>query len=174
MRKRYVSTLIAAGTASLFFGTLAASPASASNSYNGAAYVNGAGDETDDLYDEGILSTTQNSRSNAVCFWQKILWANKQLEPGDVDGVFGDKTRNATIAFQKSMGIPADGVVGKTTFKAAEDGEKGMDITLSTNRGYYIGPLRTFPVYRDSNNSYHFQDRTGADRAAGYNYLTCA
>ncbi|MEV0749769.1 peptidoglycan-binding domain-containing protein [Streptomyces sp. NPDC050273] len=174
MRKHHLTTLIAGATVALLLSPLAASPASASNSYNGAAYVNGAGDPIDDLYDEGVLSTTQNTRSNATCMWQKILWAHQLLAWNDIDGVFGDKTRDATIEFQEAREMNPDGIVGKITFKAAEDGEGGMDINTSTNKGYYIGPLRTFAVYRDSNNSYHFYDRTGADRAAGYNYLTCA
>lgn len=37
---------------------------------------------------------------------------------GSVDGVFGAGTRSAVIAFQKKNGLPADGVVGKATYKA--------------------------------------------------------
>ncbi len=37
---------------------------------------------------------------------------------GNVDGVFGKGTRTAVIAFQKKNGLTADGVVGKSTYKA--------------------------------------------------------
>lgn len=37
---------------------------------------------------------------------------------GSVDGVFGGSTRSAVIAFQKKNGLTADGVVGKSTYKA--------------------------------------------------------
>ncbi len=37
---------------------------------------------------------------------------------GEVDGVFGAGTREAVVAFQKKNGLTADGVVGKSTFKA--------------------------------------------------------
>ena len=37
---------------------------------------------------------------------------------GSVDGVFGASTRSAVIAFQKKNGLKADGVVGKSTYKA--------------------------------------------------------
>lgn len=37
---------------------------------------------------------------------------------GSVDGVFGSGTRAAVIAFQKKNGLTADGVVGKSTYKA--------------------------------------------------------
>lgn len=34
---------------------------------------------------------------------------------GSVDGIYGTQTRNAVTAFQKSCGITADGIAGKTT-----------------------------------------------------------
>ncbi len=37
---------------------------------------------------------------------------------GSVDGVFGEGTRAAVIAFQKKNGLTADGVVGKSTYQA--------------------------------------------------------
>ncbi len=37
---------------------------------------------------------------------------------GSVDGVFGAGTKSAVIAFQKKNGLKADGVVGKSTYKA--------------------------------------------------------
>ncbi|MFG2440537.1 peptidoglycan-binding protein [Streptomyces sp. NPDC048508] len=168
MRMRHLSTCIAV-TGFLLFGGLATTPASASAS---AGYVDGAGDETDDLYDEGVLSTTQHARSNATCLWQKLLWANGEFNWSDIDGVFGAKTEAATRSFQRHSQINDDGIVGNLTFKAAEDGEKGMDIVNES--GYYVGPLVTFKVFRDSSHRYHFYDRTGAERIAGYNYLTCA
>ena len=37
---------------------------------------------------------------------------------GSVDGVFGAGTKKAVIAFQKKNGLTADGIVGKSTYKA--------------------------------------------------------
>lgn len=37
---------------------------------------------------------------------------------GSVDGIFGAGTRAAVVSFQKKNGLTADGVVGKTTYKA--------------------------------------------------------
>lgn len=46
---------------------------------------------------------------------------------GSVDGVFGQGTRGAVIAFQKENGLTADGIVGEKTAKA-------MGISLNTQQ----------------------------------------
>jgi g-D-glutamyl-meso-diaminopimelate peptidase len=37
---------------------------------------------------------------------------------GNIDGIFGKNTKNAVIAFQKSMNLSADGIVGPKTWSA--------------------------------------------------------
>lgn len=37
---------------------------------------------------------------------------------GNIDGIFGTKTKNAVIAFQKANGLTADGIVGSATLSA--------------------------------------------------------
>lgn len=44
--------------------------------------------------------------------------AARGFDPGPLDGWFGDKTRTATIAFQKSAGLTADGIIGPITWAA--------------------------------------------------------
>lgn len=48
----------------------------------------------------------------------------KQLgfDPHGVDGIFGSGTEAAVIAFQKSKGLPADGIVGPHTLAALQPG----------------------------------------------------
>lgn len=46
---------------------------------------------------------------------------------GSVDGVYGSGTRSAVIAFQKSRGLTADGIVGKKTAQA-------LGISLNTQQ----------------------------------------
>jgi N-acetylmuramoyl-L-alanine amidase len=59
----------------------------------------------------------QGSKGNEVREMQRRLklWGYYK---GSVDGVFGASTKSAVIAFQKKNGLTADGVVGKSTYKA--------------------------------------------------------
>ena len=47
---------------------------------------------------------------------------------GEVDGIFGSKTRDAVIYFQKKNGLTADGIVGNNTLKAL-----GMSVSSSSS-----------------------------------------
>ena len=57
-------------------------------------------------------------RGNLVLAWQTFL-VGQRVDPGEPDGVFGDKTLAATKAFQEKVGVVADGVVGRQTLKKA-------------------------------------------------------
>ena len=56
----------------------------------------------------------QGSTGNEVKSIQKKL---KELGyyKGEIDGIYGSKTKSAVISFQKSCGLTADGICGKTT-----------------------------------------------------------
>jgi hypothetical protein len=41
-----------------------------------------------------------------------------ELDPGEVDGIFGEATREAVIAFQQANELTADGIVGADTVRA--------------------------------------------------------
>jgi N-acetylmuramoyl-L-alanine amidase len=59
---------------------------------------------------------------------------------GSVDGVFGAGTKKAVIAFQKKNGLTADGVVGKSTYKALGMNSSYQALqgaTSSSNTGGY-------------------------------------
>lgn len=47
----------------------------------------------------------------AVSLWQAIVGV-------DADGIFGNKTEQATISFQNKKGLAVDGIVGKNSWKA--------------------------------------------------------
>ena len=59
----------------------------------------------------------KNSSGTEVRKLQKIL-ASLGYYSGNQTGNFGDKTRDAVMAFQKKMGLTADGVAGKRTLTA--------------------------------------------------------
>lgn len=55
--------------------------------------------------------------SNSVLKLQKALTI-KGFYSGNLSGHYGDKTKEAVAAFQKSKGLSADGIAGKATIKA--------------------------------------------------------
>lgn len=57
------------------------------------------------------------SRSQEVRDIQTVL-KSKGYYTGNVDGIFGTKTKNAVTAFQRDNGLTADGIVGEKTLKA--------------------------------------------------------
>jgi len=57
------------------------------------------------------------ARGKDVLRIQTIFVMVKILGFDQIDGVFGPLTRNAVIAFQQGEGLPADGVVGDTTWQ---------------------------------------------------------
>ena len=74
--------------------------------------------------------------------------------PGRSDGIFGGKTRQAVINFQKAMGLTADGIVGDITNGALQAIAETSDpasvhfyTTVSSPGGAQGGPgsLKTTP-----------------------------
>ncbi|WP_043678936.1 peptidoglycan-binding domain-containing protein [Streptomyces xylophagus] len=171
-RAKATAGTIAALTAGVI--ALSASPASASGTYSGLAYVYGAGVFTDDWDNEGIVDTSHNTASNATCLWQKVLWADGELTAADIDGDFGPTTKAATARWQTKFQVTSDGSAGQNTWTAAgnwlRNSSNGFDGTVAR----YIGTEFIIDVTRDSDGYYHFLDGTGAGRIAGYNYRTCS
>jgi GH25 family lysozyme M1 (1,4-beta-N-acetylmuramidase) len=57
-------------------------------------------------------------------------------DPIKPDGIFGDKTKQAVMMFQRIMGLDIDGIVGETTGRALgiwRNSEKGFDISHYNN-----------------------------------------
>jgi len=82
-------------------------------------------------------SLKEGARGADVLSLQRRLM-EKGFRPGAIDGVFGPATEAAVLAFQKSQGLLADGIVGRQTAAALEvpetelPPEEGMpDITIS-------------------------------------------
>ncbi|MFF0738843.1 peptidoglycan-binding protein [Streptomyces sp. NPDC004111] len=158
---------------------LSTTPASASGTYSGLAYIAGAGTYTDDWGDEGITDTTHNINSNATCVWQQILWADGYLPSiAQIDGVFGTATATATANWQRHfMGAAsADGSAGKNTWGNADN--RLYYISGSETSGLlvvaYNGRSHDFTLGRGEDGKYRFGDGTGNWWYAGYNYRTCS
>jgi peptidoglycan hydrolase-like protein with peptidoglycan-binding domain len=60
------------------------------------------------------LSVRSNPRGSDVSRLQEAL-NSRGFNPQGVDGIFGNNTRAAVIAFQRAQGITADGIVGPDT-----------------------------------------------------------
>ncbi|MDP4121094.1 MAG: spore cortex-lytic enzyme [Bacillota bacterium] len=57
------------------------------------------------------------SRGNEVTSIQNAL-AKKGFYHGKIDGIYGNDTKKAVVAFQKSKKLPSDGICGTQTLKA--------------------------------------------------------
>ena len=51
---------------------------------------------------------------------------------GGLDGIFGSKTRNAVIDYQRSRGLVADGIVGCNTWRSIQENVIGIGRTYTT------------------------------------------
>ncbi len=68
---------------------------------------------------------------------------NQAIPPISEDGIFGETTENAVIAFQKEYGLTADGIVGKDTWNTMFNVYRGI---LRTLPEFYVpGDLIPFP-----------------------------
>ncbi len=94
----------------------------------------------------GTRSDNKRSKSGGMdiigaTFSAEVQLVQKQLtalgyNPGPADGLYGEKTRQAVIAFQKKEGLTADGVVGaKTKAKLAEKSGGTASTLVSQNPG---------------------------------------
>lgn len=68
----------------------------------------------------GDDTMTKAGDQNAnVTLIQTVLSKNG-YPTGGIDGIFGEKTRQAVIAFQSSQGLQADGIVGPLTWASIQ------------------------------------------------------
>ena len=99
-----------------------------------------------------IRNVRQGSRGSAVRAAQVQL--NKYGYGLAVDGIFGSRTRSATVAFQRSRGLSADGIIGPNTWRRLTSGTGGggggrysLPIPRTTvARGEYDDPHHDYPA----------------------------
>ena len=78
------------------------------------------GDTTDEDHSDAVGPLSVGSRGPEVEALQNLL-TEMGYKPGPTDGIFGDKTRTAVMAFQGDQGLAADGIVGSATMAALAD-----------------------------------------------------
>lgn len=66
----------------------------------------------------GPRTLKQGMRGDDVRGLQRVLIGAGLLPPGTDDGIFGPKTKAATVGLQRQLGVAADGIVGPVTHAA--------------------------------------------------------
>lgn len=79
----------------------------------------------------GYPTIRRGSLSNYVLIAQDDLNTLGYRTNG-LDGIFGSATQNAVIAYQRSSGLTADGIVGCNTWRALQEAVVGTGATGTT------------------------------------------
>lgn len=78
------------------------------------------------LFSGNYATIRLNDRGSRVKILQEALIRLKYLS-GKADGIFGKKTQDAVMRFQKAKKLTADGLAGKKTLQALEAADKGKN-----------------------------------------------
>ncbi|MCI8384432.1 MAG: peptidoglycan-binding protein [Clostridia bacterium] len=79
----------------------------------------------------GFPTIRRGSLSNYVLIAQDDL-NTLGFRTGGLDGIFGGATQNAVIAYQRSRGLSADGIVGCNTWRSLQENVVGTGATSTT------------------------------------------
>lgn len=91
------------------------------NGTDKAAQIAAIADEyLDALLPKAPPETLRRGARGALVAHAQALLEASGYTPGVVDGIFGSATYAAVWAFQKSAGLPADGIIGPATWAALE------------------------------------------------------
>ena len=101
----------------------AASSASSSSASSSSASSSSATASGGDLFKGNYATLRIKDRNDRVKIMQQALIRLNYLS-GKADGIFGNKTLDAVVAFQKANSLTADGLAGKKTLKALETADK--------------------------------------------------
>ena len=105
--------------------TSAASNTSASSAANttSSSAANTSSVSSGNLFSGNYATLRLSDRGDRVKIMQQALIRLNYLS-GNADGIFGNKTLDAVVAFQKASNLTADGLAGKKTLKALESADK--------------------------------------------------
>ena len=101
----------------------AASSASSSAASSSAASSSASSSAGGNLFKGNYATLRLKDKSDRVKIMQQALIRLEYLS-GNADGVFGNKTLDAVVAFQKANSLTADGLAGKKTLQALETADK--------------------------------------------------
>jgi len=173
-RFRRAATTLAAAALTLGISATITTPATASGSYTGRAYVHGTSYLTGDLNDEGVVNVRTHRSSNVTCLWQMILHSDNYLPASGVDGIFGDQTHAATVKWQRDHGLTPDGSVGKLTFAKVNQKIRDTGPDGDYRYGHYDGTHHNYAVRRArSGGNWQFASPGRGFLPAAYNYRSC-
>ena len=79
----------------------------------------------------GFPTIRQGSRGAYVCVAQDDL-NTLGYTTGGLDGVFGTQTYRAVVAYQRSVGLTADGIIGCNTWRSLQESVVGTGRTSTT------------------------------------------
>ena len=79
----------------------------------------------------GYPTVRRGSRGVYVCVLQDSLMA-LGYNTGGLDGVFGPQTYRAVVAYQRSVGLAADGIIGCNTWRSLQESVVGTGKTSTT------------------------------------------
>lgn len=92
-----------------------------------------------------LSALRRGSNGQRVYIWQSFL-KGKGFQLGEPDEVFGRRTEEATVEYQRKYGLVADGVAGQQTFlKAMTQGFELVDQPRANGLGSDYPPLPNFP-----------------------------
>jgi peptidoglycan hydrolase-like protein with peptidoglycan-binding domain len=96
----------------------------------------------------GRRMISYGSQGKDVVDAQQLLNQHGAAPPLVIDGIFGPKTRQATIEFQKTHGLVPDGIIGPLTWGALESGAPGTATAGTTTAGTATDASRTLDKRR--------------------------
>lgn len=104
--------------------------------------------DVDRIFATSLQSGDRGGQVRALQYYLAVIsFFDDQIPDVTVDGVFGDTTRNAVIAFQRQQGLSPDGIVGRETWNAIEARYEAIynsippeysDVSNEIYPGYYL------------------------------------